>query len=301
VSRGLRRFAHDRTALAAAVALVATIAACVVWPAVSGWDPNAVDFSIRLQGPSGEHPLGTDAFGRDLLSRMTEGGRYSLTIAAGAALLVLVAGFLYGGVAGLVGGRVDSALMRLLDGLFALPRLPFWLVILSLVELGADVWILIVALASVSWLTTARLVRGQVVHLRKLDFVRAAEAIGAGRGRILLRHVGPNVLGVLLVAVLLEVPAILLGEAFVSVLGLGVSPPQATWGTIAQDGQTFGRLYEILLPSLAIVGFAVCIHLVVDGVQDALDPRRESHRAPGVVRRALGGLASTVRRAAVGR
>jgi oligopeptide transport system permease protein len=230
---------------------------------------------------------------------MAEGGRYSLLIAAGAGVLVLVAGFLYGAAAGLGGPRVDGVLMRVLDGLFALPRLPFYVVVLSIVGLGANVGILILSLAAVSWLTTARLVRGQIRSVRTIDFYRAAEAIGARRARLLLRHVWPNVLGVLLVAVVLELPAILLGEAFVSVLGLGMAPPQATWGTIAQDGQTWGRLYEILLPSAAIVLFAVCAGFVADGVGDALDPRRDIGRRRGV-RRAAGAVGSSVRRATVG-
>lgn len=295
---GLRRFTANRAAVASAFAVVLIVAGCVVWPLVSPYDPNAVDFSQRFQLPTPEHPLGTDAFGRDLLTRMAEGGRYSLTVAAGAAILILLAGFLYGAAAGLGGPRVDSVLMRLLDGLFALPRLPFYVVVLSLVGLGANIGILILALAAVSWLTTARLVRGQIRQVRTYDFYRAAEALGARRLRLLRRHIWPNVLGVLLVAVLLEVPAILLGEAFVSVLGLGANPPQATWGTIAQDGQTWGRLYEILLPSAAIVLFAVCAHFVADGVSDALDPRRETHRRP--LRRAASAVGSSVRRATVG-
>jgi len=301
VSGAARRFRGNRTAVVALGALAVAIAVCLVWPAVSPWGPNDVDFSQRLEWPSLQHPLGTDTFGRDLFTRMAEGGRYSMSIAAGAALLVLVAGLAYGALAGLGGRSVDSALMRLLDGLFALPRLPFYLVILSVVTINANVWVLMVTLASVSWLTAARLTRGQIRHLQSEDFVRAAEAAGAPRRRVLRRHLAPNLLGVLLVAVLLEVPALLLGEAFVSVLGLGLNPPQATWGTIAQDGQTSGRLWEILLPSAAIVSFAVVVHFLADGVQDALDPRREPAPRRGPGRRALGAVGASVRRAAAGR
>jgi oligopeptide transport system permease protein len=296
----LRRFARNRAALVASGLLALLVGTCLLWPVLSPWDPNAVDFARAQQTPSTDHPLGTDSFGRDLFTRMAEGGRFSLFIAAAATALILLAGTLYGTVAGVAGGKLDEVMMRLLDGLFALPRFPFYVAILSIVGLGGNVLTLVLALSAVSWLTTARLVRGQLLSVKQRDFVRAARAIGARGRQVALRHLVPNSLGILLVAVLLELPAILLAEALVSVLGLGLNPPQATWGTIAQDGQAFGRLYEVLLPSLAIAAFAVCVSFVADGVDDALDPRRAAERGPGGLRRAFGGLAGSARRATVG-
>jgi ABC-type dipeptide/oligopeptide/nickel transport system permease subunit len=177
--------------------------------------------------------------------------------------------------------------MRVLDGLFAIPRLPVYVVlVVAFSPDNRSIGTLVVALASVSWLATARLVRMQVVSLRQSDHVRAARALGARPLHVVLRHVAPNTLGILLVAVLLELPALLLGEALVSALGLGPNPPAATWGNIAQDGLLHNRIWEVLLPSLAIVGFTLGANYVADGVQDALDLRRDwAERERGALRR----------------
>jgi ABC-type dipeptide/oligopeptide/nickel transport system permease subunit len=290
--RALRRFSHHRAAVVASGCLVLLGLFVGLWPVWSSLDPNAVDFSLAMQGPSLAHPLGTDVFGRDIVARMAVGGRISLLVAAGAAAVVGVVGLLYGTIAGVAGGRVDELLMRIVDGLFAIPRLPFYIVVL-VVATGRDTGTetLIVALSAVSWLATARLVRMQAATLRTSDYVRAARALGASRARIALRHVAPNALGIMVVGVLLELPSLLLGEALVSVLGLGPNPPTATWGNIAQDGIYHDSVRLVLVPSLAIAGFAVCASYVADGVQEALDPRRDwarERRLPGLARRLLG-------------
>jgi oligopeptide transport system permease protein len=272
----LQRFARHRAATVSLLLLVLLVGYCVGWPLVSPHDPYDVDFAQKLQAPSVAHPLGTDLFGRDLLTRMALGGPVSLGVAGAAALVVAVAGLLYGGIAGMAGGRVDETMMRVLDGLFSIPRLPFYVTVLVIVAgRNTGYGALVVALSAVSWLATARLVRMQVVSLRSSDYVRAARSLGARRLHLLLRHIAPNTLGILLVGVLLELPALLLGEALVSVLGLGPNPPTATWGNIAQEGITNGSLWAVVLPSIAITGFAVCASFVADGLQDALDPRRD--------------------------
>jgi oligopeptide transport system permease protein len=268
------RYLSKPAAVAGAVVVVAVVAACVLVPVLSPHDPYAIDFPQRTQWPSAEHPLGTDLFGRDLFTRMALGGRTTLLVATGALALILVLGLVYGTVAGVAGGRLDELMMRVLDGLLALPRLPVMIVILVLVGLNANLWTLVFTLAVVNWMVTARLVRTQIVALREEQFVRAARALGAGWGQIALRHLAPNALGVLTVAVFLELPGVVLGEAFVSVLGLGVNPPDATWGNIAQEGIERGRLYLVVLPSAAIAFVAVASNLVADGLHDALDPRR---------------------------
>jgi ABC-type dipeptide/oligopeptide/nickel transport system permease subunit len=270
----VRRYLRDRRSLLAAVAFGAIIATCLVVPWLSPHDPYAVEFSQKLQGPSGAHLLGTDIFGRDLLVRMALGGRTSLAIAFAALGVILLLGLVYGTIAGLAGGRLDALLMRILDGFLALPRFPVMIVILVLAGLNTTAFTLVLALSVTNWMVTARLVRMEILALRGRDFVRAAEAVGAGRLSIFRRHLAPNAAGVLLVAVLLELPTVILGEAFASALGLGLNPPAATWGNIAFDGIYHGRLYEVFLPSAAIALFAIAANVVADGIHDALDPRR---------------------------
>jgi oligopeptide transport system permease protein len=270
----VRRYLRDRRSLLAAVAFGAIIAACLAVPWLSRHDPDAIEFSQKLQGPSGAHLLGTDIFGRDLLVRMALGGRTSLAIAFAALGVILVLGLVYGTIAGLAGRRLDALMMRILDGLLALPRFPVMIVILVLAGLNTTAFTLVLALSVTNWMVTARLVRMEILALRERDFVRAAEAVGAGRFSIFRRHLAPNAAGVLLVAVLLELPTVILGEAFASALGLGLNPPAATWGNIAFDGIYHGRLYEVFLPSAAIALFAIATNVVADGIHDALDPRR---------------------------
>lgn len=259
----------------AGVALLALVVFCALWPEVAPYGHNDVDFELSRQGPSLAHPLGTDQFGRDLLTRLAAAGRVSLAITGGALAIILAIGFVYGAVAGLAGGRVDNVLMRLLDGLLALPRLPVSIVILVALNMSAQtIWAVVLALAIVSWMLTARLVRGQVTVLRQTEYVRAARAVGARRRRILLRHVFPNTLGILVVAVLLELPGVILGEAFLSVLGLGPNPPTPTWGNMAVEGIRFHRIWNVALPSASIALFAILANLLADTFQERLDPRR---------------------------
>ena len=257
------------------VALLALVLFCLLWPSLGPYDANFVDFSISRQGPSLAHPLGTDQFGRDLLTRLAAGGRVSLAIAAAALAIILLVGFLYGAVSGLVGGRLDGVLMRILDGLLALPRLPISIIILVVLNQKAQtVWAVVFALSVVSWMLTARLVRGQVLVLRESEHMRAARAIGARKPRLLFRHLLPNTLGILVVAVLLELPGVILGEAFLSVLGLGPHPPTPTWGNIAVEGVHFSNAWAVALPSATIALFAVLANLLADAFQERLDPRR---------------------------
>jgi ABC-type dipeptide/oligopeptide/nickel transport system permease subunit len=246
-----------------------------LWPLVSPYGANDVDFHRSVQGPSLDHPLGTDTFGRDLLTRLAEGGRTSLAIAALALGIILVIGVAYGTVAAVAGGKVDAVMMRLLDGLFAIPRLPVAIVILVALRLNAqNVQTVAFALSIVGWMLTARLVRGQVLSVKSREHVRAARAAGAGWTHIARRHLIPNSAGIILIALFLELPTVVLGEAFLAVLGLGPGAPAATWGNIAQDGLHFGRLWEMFLASAVIATFALAANILLDGLHDVLDPRR---------------------------
>ena len=268
-------FLRSSTACLGAAVLIALIAYCALVPAFSPYDPNDADFTVVRESPSAEHWLGTDQYGRDVFTRLAAGGQTTLLIAGAALAIILVLGVGYGATSGLLGGRVDAVMMRLLDGLLAIPRLPVSIVILVFVGLQAqNIQTVVFALAIVNWMITARLVRGEVVMLKQQDYVHAAQALGAGRGDVARRHIVPNSLGIVLVAILLELPAVILGEAFLAVLGLGPEAPTATWGNIALEGITFGRLWLVFLPSLAIAVLAVGANLLADGLGDVLDPRR---------------------------
>ncbi len=273
-SQAVHRFAANRAAVAASVLLAVVVALCLLGPVLSPYDPNRVDLVVSAQPPSLEHPFGTDLLGRDLATRMADGGRVSLLVGVAVMAVILVIGFVYGAVAGYAGGRVDEVMMRILDALFAVPRLPVLVILLVVVGTAGSVGTLIVSLAVLGWMTTARLVRGQVASIATADYVRAARAVGAGPVEVVVRHLLPNSIGILLVALFLELPGVILYEAFVSVLGLGLAPPQASWGGIAQEGLERSQTDILLLPSIAIAVVAVLANLVADGLQDALDPRR---------------------------
>jgi oligopeptide transport system permease protein len=272
------RFTRHRTAVVGAGIVIVLVLGCLFVPAISPHDPYAVEFAQKQQGPSAAHPVGTDFFGRDLLERLALGGRNSLMVAAASLGLILALGVTYGGIAAAAGGRLDALMMRILDGLLAIPRFPVVVIILVIAGLRTNTFTLVIALSVTSWMVTARLVRTELQTLRRREYVRAAYAVGARPRQVLFRHLLPNAGGVLLVAALLELPAVILNEAFVSTLGLGLNPPAATWGNLAYDGIRQGRLYEVVLPSIAIAVFAIGANLVADGLDDALDPRRSSSR-----------------------
>jgi oligopeptide transport system permease protein len=269
-----RRYIRNRGALVAGAIFVGVVLFCIVWPVVSPYTGNEVNFADAKQGPSLEHPLGTDKFGRDILTRTAEGGRVSILIAFGATLAILLIGVVYGAISGFVGGRLDNGMMRFLDALYGLPYLPFAIITLAIIG-RTDKWTMMIALSIASWFTTARIVRGQVITLKENDYVRAAKAVGARWYRILARHLLPNTLGILIIAIFLELPAVILGEAFLSFIGLGISPPDPSWGAMAQEGRSTYRTHpiEIIVPSVAIATLVLCANFIADGLRDALDPR----------------------------
>jgi oligopeptide transport system permease protein len=269
-----RRYLRNRAAVAAGVVFLLILIWCIVAPIVSPHDPNRVYFPDAYEGPSWSHPFGTDQFGRDLFTRAALGGRISIGIGFGATLAILLIGVVYGAISGFVGGRLDNALMRFLDALYGLPYLPF--AILALAIIGTvNFWTMVIALSIASWFITARVVRGQVITLKENDYVRAAKGVGVRWYAILARHLLPNTLGVLVITIFLELPGVILGEAFLSFLGLGINPPDASWGSMAQDGRDAYRAHPhiIIIPSLAIATLVLCANFIADGLRDALDPR----------------------------
>jgi ABC-type dipeptide/oligopeptide/nickel transport system permease subunit len=266
-------------AVGAGIVALLIVVFSLLWPLVSPYDANDVNFSLSREGPSLAHPLGTDQFGRDLLTRLAIGGRTTLLIVIAAIAIIFVLGVAYGAAAALSGRHADAVLLRILDGLFALPRLPIAIVILAAFKLNAqNVQTVALALGLVGWMLTARLVRGQLLSLRQEDYVRAARAVGAGWAQITRRHLLPNSAGVLSVALLLELPTVVIGEAFLAVLGLGPQAPTATWGNIIQEGLHFTRLWQMSVATGVIVAFALATNILVDGLSEALDPRTQVGR-----------------------
>ena len=268
-----RRMRRNRAAMAA-LAYLAVMSAFTALAPLVPWlpDPAAQDLRLGAAGPSAAHWFGTDELGRDLLARVVHGGRISMLIGLAATLVSLVIGVSYGAVAGYRGGRVDEAMMRFVDILYSLPYI--FLVILLLVFFSRSIVMLFVALGLVQWLTMARIVRGQVLSLKQQAFVEAARALGATDASIVFRHIVPNTLGPVIVYTTLTVPAIILQEAFLSFLGLGVQPPNASWGTLVAEGARVLALFPwlVLFPGLALSITLLCFNFLGDGLRDAIDP-----------------------------
>jgi len=236
-------------------------------------DPYELSTADRNAGPSGEHPLGADGLGRDLLSRALHGARISLSLALLLQVAVLVVGGTVGLVSGYVGGRVDQVLMRFTDVMFAFPDLLFVLVIASV--LGGGYWNIVVAVGAVNWVFLARLVRGEVRSLKEQPFIEAARAAGSPGRRIVLRHVVPNSLGPVIVTLTFGIPAVIFLEAFLSFIGVGLQPPTPSWGNMIDEGYEaiFAYPNQILVPAVAMSLTMLSFNFIGDGLRDALDPR----------------------------
>jgi len=238
-------------------------------------DPNSMpDLLAGAVAPGAGHPFGTDQLNRDIFARVVSGGRISLTVSALAVALAILLGALVGGVAGFHGGWIDGLLMRIVDGALAIPRLFLLLLLVAVWEqmpLGA----LVLVLGATGWFATSRIVRGEVLKLREAEFVMAARALGAGPGRIILRHLLPNVAGPLLVAATLGVGDVILLEAGLSFLGVGVRPPTPSWGGMILDGRALLTTapWASIFPGLAIVTTVLAVNLIGDAMRGALDPR----------------------------
>jgi len=268
------RLRRNRMAVAAGafLLLISTLAALAPWlPWLA--DPTLQDLRLGVTPPSFAHVFGTDELGRDLFARVLFGGRISLMVGLVGTLVSLLIGVSWGAIAGYVGGRTDDLMMRVVDVLYALPYI--FLVILLLVFFSKSLLMLFVALGLVQWLTMARIVRGQVLSLKHQTFVEAARALGASDAAIVFRHIVPNTLGPVIVYTTLTVPAVILQEAFLSFLGLGVQPPDASWGTLVSDGARLLALFPwlVIFPGLAMSLTLLAFNFLGDGLRDALDPQ----------------------------
>ena len=271
------RTMHDVRSRAAVVVLALVVLAAVFAPLLTPYDPAAQLDIVRLQGlaPSLAHPFGTDPYSRDVLSRVLFGARVSLAIAFAAVALSISFGILVGVAAGYLGGAVDVVLMRFVDAALAIPRL---LLIIAVVALWGSVSVptLVLLIAGVSWFAVSRLVRAETLVVRDREYVVAARALGVSPWRIMLRHVTPNVIGPGLVNATLAIGNVILLEAGLSYLGIGVRPPTASWGSIIQDGaERVSDLWWLtVFPGLAIVITVFACNALGDALRDALDPRQ---------------------------
>jgi oligopeptide transport system permease protein len=272
-----RRLARNRAALAGALVLLAIAAACLALPALLGLEPTRTEPALRFAPPSAAHWLGTDALGRDLFARVLVGGRTSLGVGLAATLASVAIGVLWGGVAGFAGGALDEALMRIVDFLYGVPYM--FLVVLVMLLFAdtarGEALPVFVALGLVQWLTMARIVRGQVLALRRADFVLAARAVGASGARILARHVLPSCLGPIVVYATLTVPSVIILESYLSFLGLGV---ELSWGQLVAEGVAVvnpihSPWWLLAFPSGFLGATLLALNFLGDGLRDALDPR----------------------------
>ena len=274
-----KRLKRNRLAMVSAVVLLIISGFSTAAPWIPGLaDPTEQNLKLGATAPAAAHPFGTDDLGRDVLARVAYGGRISLLVGLVATLVSLLVGVSYGAVAGYRGGTLDLFMMRVVDTLDSLPYI--FLVILLLVFFSRSLVMLFIALGLVQWLTMARIVRGQVLSLRGQTFIEAARALGARNRSILARQILPNVLGPVIVYTTLTVPQVILQEAFLSFLGLGVQPPAASWGTLVADGAREIALFPwlVIFPGVALSITLLCFNFFGDGLRDALDPqdRREA-------------------------
>ena len=265
------------TKVGGAIVLAAVLAA-LFGPALAPFDPADQQLALRLEGPTGPHPFGLDELGRDILARVLSGARISLLVGLVVVSISASAGIALGSIAGYFGGRIDEAISRIIDVLLAFPGL--LLAIALVAVLGPSLTNVVFALSLIGWVGYARLVRGQVLRARELEFVQAARALGAGTGRILLRHVIPTTLPAVTVQATLGMGGAILAEAALSFLGLGVQPPTPSWGTMLSYGRShlLDAPHLTVFPGLAIAVLVLGFNFLGDGLRDALDPATTRRR-----------------------
>jgi oligopeptide transport system permease protein len=288
-----RRLLKNKLAVFGLIVMIIVITATIIGPpiikATTGYtydyiptDANLIKsippFRTNDGSFSWAHPMGTDNSGRDILARVLQGGRISLMVGVISTLVSLIIGVAYGAIAGYLGGRIDSLMMRFVDVLYSLPYIILVIVLLAMFRSSTpdgQVILLFAALGSVSWLTMARIVRGQVLSLKNQEFVLAARATGVSTPRIIFRHLVPNALGPVIVYATLTIPSVMLSEAFLSFLGLGVQPPRASWGSLAAEGIQNLAIFpwQLIFPGVSMALTLFSLNFLGDGLRDALDPQ----------------------------
>lgn len=267
------RLRKNKAAMTGAVILILMITVALLTPWIAPYSYQGQNLLLGASPPSAAHWLGTDVLGRDQLTRVMYGSRVSLMVGFIATTVALLIGVLWGATAGFLGGRVDAVMMRIVDVIYALPFTIF--IILLTVIFGSSMLLLFLAIGAVEWLTMARIVRGQVLTIKRQEFVEAAVSMGLSRWQIIRRHLIPNVLGPIIVYTTLTIPSVILLESFLSFLGLGIQPPQSSWGSLISAGVANMEEYPWLLifPALTLSITLFSLNFLGDGLRDALDPR----------------------------
>jgi oligopeptide transport system permease protein len=268
-----QRLKRDRMAVAGLIIIVIIALFAIFGPFISPYEYDEQDFDISNQFPTLAHPFGTDQFGRDIFVRVMYGARISLSIGFVASIINLTIGVIYGGIAGLSGGRVDNVMMRIVDILYSIPTMIY--VILLMVIIGPGLKSIFITLGISYWVGMARIVRSEVLRIKQEEFILAAKVLGTSQRRILLRHIIPNAMGPIIVTLTLSIPSAIFTEAFLSFVGLGVSAPMASWGVLVNDAISSLSLYpyQLFFPAAAICITILGFNFLGDGLRDALDPK----------------------------
>ena len=288
-----RRLRANKVALASLIIVIALVMLAIVVPMISHFSYDQQIADAKNLGPSLRHPFGTDKLGRDLLVRVMIGARISLLIGIGSSIIVLVIGSIYGAVSGLIGGKVDAVMMRIVEIIYSLPDMLI-IILLRIVlndpltkafdsghafgalqMLGPGILAMFIVYGLLYWVGMARIVRGQVLQLKEMEYVNAARALGADNKRLIFKHLLPNCIGQLVVTTMLQIPSAIFTEAFLSFLGIGVSKPLASLGSLASDALDgiSSYPYRLMFPAIAISIIILAFNLFGDGLRDALDPR----------------------------
>lgn len=267
------RLRRNKIAMIAIAVLIIMIVMCIIGPHLSGWNYNDINVINKNQPPSKDHWFGTDSLGRDLFSRVWMGGRVSILIGIVGAFIDITVGLIYGGISAYFGGRVDNIMMRVIEVLTSIPYLV--LVVLVSLVVGKGIFSLIIAMTLTGWCYMARLVRGQILQIKREEYILAAEALGTSPFKIIRKHLIPNTLGVMIVSVTFDIPSFIFSEAFLSYIGLGVQSPMTSWGALAAGAQQNMAFYpyQLFYPSLMISLTMLSFQLLGDGLRDALDPK----------------------------
>jgi oligopeptide transport system permease protein len=269
-----QRLLHHRGVLIAGAVLLVLALSSVIVPALSPYDYYTPQLDLISRPPTftAGHLLGTDPLGRDLLIRVLWGCRISLMIGLAASCISILVGVSWGAVAGYAGGSIDTLMMRTVDVLYSVPFVPFVIVLTTL--FGRELWLMFVAIGAVSWLDIARIVRGETLALKRREFVEAARVSGVRGGRMIRRHIVPNLLGVVVIYATLTIPTVILFEAFMSFLGLGVRIPLASLGSLIADGASDMQAHPhlLLVPAAVLAILVYCFNFIGDGLRDVLDP-----------------------------
>lgn len=273
-----RRFKKSKRAIFSCIIISLIILICTLGPIISGYKSDAGNLKEKNLSPSFSHFFGTDELGRDIFTRVCEGGRASLLIAIIGAAIDMTIGLIYGGVSAYAGGKIDTIMMRIIEILSSIPYL-ITAILISII-FGKGIFSIIVAMTITGWCFTARLVRGQVLQIKNQDFILAAKALGTSPFKIIIKHLLPNTVSIMIIALTFDIPSFIFGEAFLSYIGLGIQPPYTSWGILASEAQKTMLFYpyQLLFPALFISLTILSLQIIGDALRDAMDPHLRKNK-----------------------